>query len=101
MIQVYNRKTNNYEVEKVAGGNYIKWSYDSPVGKSLTELLVKKKLFSKLYGAYCDTSLSKKKISNFIKDFDSRISKTFFSKGSQYAGFVNFLSIDSAKDIIS
>ena len=70
MIQVYNRKTNNYEVEKVAGGNYIKWSYDSPVGKGLTELLVKKKLFSKLYGAYCDTSLSKKKISNFIKDFD-------------------------------
>jgi phosphatidylserine decarboxylase len=70
MIQVYNRKTNNYEIEKVAGGNYIKWSYDSPVGKGLTELLVKKKLFSKLYGAYCDTSLSKKKISNFIKDFD-------------------------------
>lgn len=70
MIQVYDRKTNNYEVEKVAGQNYIKWSYESPIGKGLTELLVKKKLFSKLYGAYCDTSLSKKKISKFIDDFD-------------------------------
>ena len=70
MIQVYNRKTKEYEVEKVAGGNYIKWSYESPIGKSLTELLIKKKLFSKLYGSYCDTSLSKKKISNFIKDFN-------------------------------
>jgi len=70
MIQVYNRKTKKYEVEKVAGENYIKWSYESPAGKSFTELLIKKKLFSKLYGSYCDTSLSKKKISNFIKDFD-------------------------------
>ena len=70
MIQVYNRKNKKYEVEKVAGGNYIKWSYESPIGKSFTELLIKKKLFSKLYGAYCDTSLSKKKISKFIKDFN-------------------------------
>lgn len=70
MIQVYNRKTKKYEVEKVAGGNYIKWSYESPIGKSFTELLIKKKLFSKLYGAYCDSSLSKKKISKFIKDFN-------------------------------
>ncbi|MGG7059628.1 phosphatidylserine decarboxylase [Clostridium tertium] len=70
MIQVYNRKTKKYEVEKVAGENYIKWSYESPAGKSFTELLIKKKLFSRLYGSYCDTSLSKKKISNFIKDFD-------------------------------
>ena len=70
MIQVYNRKTKKYAVEKVAGGNYIKWSYESPIGKNFTELLIKKKLFSKLYGAYCDTSLSKKKISKFIKEFN-------------------------------
>lgn len=70
MIRIYNRKTKNYEIEKVAGENYIKWSYESPVGKGLTELLLKKKLFSKLYGAYCDTSLSKKKINSFIRNFD-------------------------------
>ncbi|WP_288222504.1 phosphatidylserine decarboxylase [uncultured Clostridium sp.] len=70
MIQVYNRKTKKYEVEKVAGEGYIKWSYESPIGKNFTELLIKKKLFSKLYGAYCDTSLSTKKIPKFIKDFN-------------------------------
>lgn len=70
MIQVYNRKNKQYEVEKVAGGNYIKWSYESPIGKSFTELLIKKKFFSKLYGAYCNSSLSKKKIEKFIKDFN-------------------------------
>ncbi|MGL5379053.1 phosphatidylserine decarboxylase [Clostridium sp.] len=70
MIRVYNRTTNEYEVENVAGENYIKWSYESPIGKSFVELMIKRKLFSKLYGSYCDTKLSKKKIDNFIKDFD-------------------------------
>ncbi|GAB6168707.1 phosphatidylserine decarboxylase [Clostridium carnis] len=70
MIRIYNRTTDSYEVENVAGGNYIKWSYESPVGKGLTELLIKRKLFSKIYGTFCDTGLSKKKINSFIKDFD-------------------------------
>lgn len=70
MIKIYNRNSKKYEVENVAGGNYIKWCYESPIGKSLTELLVKKKLFSRVYGKYCDTNLSKKKISAFINDFD-------------------------------
>ena len=70
MIQVYNRKLKDYEVEKVAGEGYIKWSYESPIGKSFTELFVKKKLFSKLYGLYCDTSLSTKKIPKFIEEFN-------------------------------
>ena len=71
MIQVYNRRTKKYEVEKVAGEGYIKWSYESPIGKNFTELFIKRKLFSKLYGAYCDTKLSIKKIPKFIEDFKS------------------------------
>ena len=70
MIKVYNRKSKKYDVENVAGEKYIKWCYESPIGKNLTELLIKKKLFSKLYGNYCDTTLSKKKISGFINDFN-------------------------------
>lgn len=70
MIKVYNRQTNTYEEEKVAGGKYITWCYESPVGKGLTELFIKKKLVSYLYGKYCDTKLSKKKIRPFIDNFD-------------------------------
>ena len=86
MIKVYNRITKDYDIENVAGGNYIKWSYGSPIGKSLTELLIKKKLFSKLYGLYCDTSLSKKKISKFIKDFNIDMSIS----SSNISDFKNF-----------
>ena len=70
MIKYYNRKENKYEIEKVAGEKYLNWSYCSPSGKGLVELLLKKKLFSKLYGYYCDTKISSKKIEDFIKDFE-------------------------------
>lgn len=70
MIEVYNRQTKKLEIEKVAGDNYIKWIYESPIGKNLLELFVKKQLFSKLYGLYCDSKFSRKKISNFIDNFD-------------------------------
>lgn len=77
MIQVYNRNTNSYEVENVAGEKYIKWSYESPIGKGVVELVLKRKIFSKIYGIYCDTAFSKKKIDSFVKNFniDMNISK--------------------------
>lgn len=70
MIKIYNRLTKKYDVENVAGENYIKWCYESPIGKGITELFIKKKLFSKLYGVYCDTKFSKNKVSSFIQNFD-------------------------------
>ena len=56
MIKIYNRKTKAYDVEQVAGLKYINWSYASPIGKSFLELFIKKKMFSKLYGNFCDSS---------------------------------------------
>ena len=47
MIRIYNRKTGKYDIEKVAGEKYIKWTYESPLGKSLLELFIKKKAFFK------------------------------------------------------
>lgn len=70
MIQIYNRTTKSYEEELVAGKKYIKWTYESPIGKGITELIAKKKLFSKMYGIYCDTKLSANKISSFIDNFN-------------------------------
>lgn len=89
MIKIYNRKNNTYETENVAGENYINWTYSSPIGKSLLELLIKKKFFSKVYGSYCDTSLSKKKIGPFIKDFniDMNISKQNISDFNSFNDF--------------
>lgn len=70
MIKYYNRKTRQYETEKVAGEKYLNWTYSSPVGMALLEAVLKKKLFSKLYGWYLDTPMSKRKINSFINEFN-------------------------------
>ncbi|MGH4050761.1 MAG: phosphatidylserine decarboxylase [Clostridium sp.] len=89
MIKYYNRKQNKYEIEKVAGEKYLNWSYSSPSGKGLVELLLKKNLFSKLYGYYCDAKISSRKIESFIKTLDINMSiydKTF----NEYSSFNDF-----------
>jgi phosphatidylserine decarboxylase len=70
MIKYYNRKTKQYETEKVAGEKYLNWTYSSPVGMTLLEALIKKKFFSSLYGWYLDRGLSRKKIGSFINEFN-------------------------------
>jgi phosphatidylserine decarboxylase len=98
MIKYYNRKENKYEIEKVAGEKYLNWSYSSPTGKGLVELLLKKKLFSKVYGYYCDTKLSSRKIKDFVKNFDIDMSiydKTYDEHSSFNEFFIRSLNKDA------
>lgn len=103
MIKIYNRETKNYEVEQVAGLNYINWSYSSPVGKGFLELFIKKKMFSRIYGLYCSSKFSKKKIPKFINKFD--IDTNFLEKDiSEFKNFNDFFArklLDEARPITS
>lgn len=91
MIKFYNRKAKQYDVEKVAGEKYLNWTYSSPLGMTLLEALIKKKLFSKLYGWYCDTKFSRKKISQFINEFDLDVS-IFKDSVNSYNCFNDFFT---------
>lgn len=97
MIQVYNREKRKYEIEKVAGDKYLKWCYESPLGKSLTELFIKKKLFSKLYGFYCDSKFSKRKIPDFIKEFNID-SNYFLKRETDFESFNDFFIRELKKE---
>lgn len=70
MIKLYNRKTKDYEIEKVAGEGFMKAIYGNSIGKVGLELLIKRKFYSFLMGLVCDMKISSKKISSFIQDFD-------------------------------
>ena len=97
MIKYYNRKENKYEIEKVAGEKYLNWSYSSPCGKGLVELLLKKKLFSKLFGYYYDTKISSRKIKDFVENFD--IDMSIYTKPQdQYSSFNEFFIRSLNKD---
>lgn len=91
MILVYNRTTKSYEEEKVAGVKYLEWCYQSPSGRRITELIVKKKICSKLYGFFCDSKLSKKKIPQFIDNFN--INMSMYSKApKEFKNFNDFFA---------
>lgn len=70
MIKYYDRDKKDYKIEQVAGDKYLNWIYSSKLGNTFLNLFIKKKLFSKLYGWYCDKSLSKNKIDAFINEFN-------------------------------
>jgi len=101
MIKYYNRKESKYEIEKVAGEKYLNWSYSSPSGKGIVELFLKKKLFSKLYGYYCDTKLSSRKIQGFIDDFQIDMS-IYQDTANKHSSFNEFFirSLNPAARII-
>ncbi|HEY5585231.1 MAG TPA: phosphatidylserine decarboxylase [Ruminiclostridium sp.] len=69
MIKIYNRKTKQYDIEKVAGGKLLNALYSTKAGNLGLELLVKRKIYSALTGFFCDTRLSKMSISKFAENF--------------------------------
>lgn len=70
MIKYYNRKNRCYEIEKVAGEKVLNWTYSSPIGMTLLEAVLKKRMSSSLYGWYLDRRISKNKIKPFVGKFD-------------------------------
>lgn len=91
MIKVYNRSTKEYETEDVVGKKYLNWCYESPVGKKFTELFVKKKLFSKVYGGFCNTKRSVKRIEPFIKQYNIDMNSSL-KKADEFSSFNDFFA---------
>lgn len=69
MIKIYNRKTKQYEIEKVAGGRLLDTLYTTGRGKVGLELLVKRKFYSALTGFFCDRRISRRSIAGFARNF--------------------------------
>ena len=68
-ITFWNRKYQKYEQEKVYGQRPMEFLYTNKVGQSITNSLLAKSFFSKLYGSYQSSKLSSHKIPNFINNF--------------------------------
>lgn len=88
-IKYMNRVTQEIEEEKVLGNKALSLLYEHPLGMGPLEMLVKKKLFSFLYGRLQDTKYSKRKIKKFIKDFEIKMSD-YKLKVEDYSTFNDF-----------
>jgi phosphatidylserine decarboxylase len=91
MIRIYDRKKGKYDTEVVVGGKYIEWLYGTMSGKWVLEALVKRKMFSSLYGRLMDLPASRKMIPSFIKENSLDMSGSVKNPGD-YESFNDFFT---------
>lgn len=78
-IQIFNRRQNSMEVEKVYGDAMVKFAYGTPIGRLLGPVIASK-ILSKLYGKSQDSLKSAQKVGPFLKTFNIQIDQ--YQKGS-------------------
>ena len=78
-IQVFNRRENKMDIEKVYGGDMVKFAYGNPIGRLLGPFIASKML-SRFYGKAQDSLKSAQKVPPFLKNFDIQIDQ--YQKGS-------------------
>lgn len=66
-IEFFNRYSQKIETEIIYGEPFLRWSYDTFLGRSCTSLIFKRLFFSKLYGVLMNMRQSKSKVMPFIE----------------------------------
>ena len=85
-IWVYNN--GQYEQEVVVAERWMRLIYESPVGGAPLLFLARRKVLSRIYGMYCRTTFSARKIPQFIEQY--QIDMTGCS--GDYKNFADFFS---------
>lgn len=91
-IYYINRKNGEKKIEKVLGGNYLSWIYDSSVGNFLLETILKRKIASTIYGKIQDSKKSAKKIPQFVSEYNINMSEALRENPSEYNSFNDFFT---------
>lgn len=89
-VYYVDRKTGKVMEEVVAGNTFLKWIYDTKSGYFLLEALLKRKLFSFLYGKIQDFSISKYQIKRFVEDLKIDMSEAQLPDIFSYKTFNDF-----------
>jgi len=66
-IWIYNN--GQYERERICAENWMRLIYENPVGRAPLWFLARRKMLSRMYGLYCRTPLSARKIPKFIEKY--------------------------------
>lgn len=88
-IRYFDRKKNKFTNEDVYGEKELRWVYQSFLGKLSLFCLVKRKVFSKFYGALMDRPKSKQKIEPFLQTYQLNEGEFAYPKES-YQTFNEF-----------
>jgi len=91
-IYYIERTSGEKKKEIVAGDRFLRWMYDTKQGNTMLETVVKKKIFSTVYGKLQDFSFSRKKIKSFVKNLQIDMSEAERECIEDYYNFNDFFA---------
>lgn len=88
-ITIFNRYTKQLEYESIFGESFLKFAYNNVFGRLCVTAVVKRKIFSTLYGKYAKSKKSISKIKPFIQKYGLK-TDSFEKKISDFTSFNDF-----------
>lgn len=89
-ISYIDRADGTQKTENVPSEGMLKWLYSTTTGKAALHILFKRKVISALGGWYMDSSLSKKRIQNFINEHNINLDECLVSDANAFPTFNQF-----------
>lgn len=74
-VEFHNRYTRQIEQESIYGEGFLRWTYGNPLGRLSLHALVKRAIFSRVYGWLMDQPSSQKRVRPFIDRFQLKESE--------------------------
>ncbi|MDA1092679.1 MAG: archaetidylserine decarboxylase [Acidobacteria bacterium] len=90
-IRYFDRYTGQLRTEDIYGERWLRWAYETSLGRLTTSLVVKRALFSRLYGRRMDHPSSRARIQPFIDQYGLDADE-FETAPSDFASFNDFFS---------
>ncbi len=69
-IQFFHRYHREIETEAIYGEKWLRWAYQSVLGKAALHALIKRPWFSQQYGRWADSEKSRSEVASFIGKYD-------------------------------
>ncbi|MBS3994560.1 MAG: phosphatidylserine decarboxylase [Alkaliphilus sp.] len=91
-IYYIDRKSGQKVREVVVGDNYLKWMYGTSIGRTALELLIKRKIFSEIYGRLQELPFSCRKINSFVDKLSLDMKEAEREKPKDYKSFNDFFA---------
>lgn len=91
-VYFIDRKTGELKKEVIAGEKLLYWLNETKSGKSILEILIKRKLFSKVYGKLQDLSISKRKINKYVDELAIDLYEAEIEDIKSYKNFNDFFT---------
>jgi phosphatidylserine decarboxylase len=88
-IRFYNRRTRQLEQEQIYGEGWVRFAYENPIGKFFVWLVIKRALFSYIYGWQMNKRVSANKVLPFIIAYNIDVT-TFVKSPYDFKTFNEF-----------